>query len=255
MKNTGFVILLIFLLVNVCNAQDTTSEPLGKSGLIRSVIFKGKHYIICEVDPKKYKIETFNQLPNDKGIYTFSEIKKQKKDSLVFAMNGGMFEKDLSPVGLFISGGKTYNDINLRKDAPGNFYQLKPNGVFMIDGDGKPSVLTSEAYSLSQPKSKLATQSGPMLVVDGMYNTNFQEHSQNLNIRNGVGVNKQHRVVFVISTDPVNFYELAQLFKTELGCDNALYLDGVVSQYFAPELQKQPIQGSILGTFLTVSRK
>jgi uncharacterized protein YigE (DUF2233 family) len=255
MKNAGFVILLISLLTNVCNAQETTFEPLGKSGLIRSVIFKGKRYIVCETDPKKYKIETFNQLPDAKGIYTFSEIKKQKKDSLVFAMNGGMFEKDLSPVGLFVAHGKTYKGINLEKDAPGNFYQLKPNGVFMIDGSDKPSVLTSDAYSLSQPKPKLATQSGPMLVVDGIYNANFQEHSPNLNIRNGVGVNRQHHVIFVISAEPVNFYELARLFKTELGCDNALYLDGVVSQYFAPELQKQPVQGSILGTFLTVSRK
>jgi uncharacterized protein YigE (DUF2233 family) len=236
-------------------AQQAVFESSDSSGLLKTIVFKGKHYLLCEADPCKYNIEAYNQLENSKGVYTFSEIQKRKGKSLVFAMNGGMYEQDLSPVGLFISAGKTYKEVNLRKDASGNFYQLKPNGLFMIDERNVPSIITTDVYASAQRKAKLATQSGPMLVINGAYNTNFQEHSVNFNIRNGVGINKKGNVVMVISTEPVNFYELAQLFKTELNCDNALYLDGVVSQYYASELMKSPLPGVALGTFLTVSRK
>ncbi len=254
MKKVIFIVSLIFLLLpNICKAQEASFEALGKTGLLKSVLFKGKHYLVCEADPKKYKVETFNQLPNGKGVYTFADIKDQKGDALIFAMNGGMYEKDFSPLGLFIANGKTLKTINLRKDASGNFY-LKPNGVFLIDDKNEAFVITSDAFS-NDLEAKTATQSGPMLVAGGVYNSAFQEHSVNLNIRNGVGVNKKGNIVFVISTDPVNFYEFAELFKTELGCDNALYLDGVVSQYYAPELQKEPVERIPLGTFLTISRK
>jgi len=230
-----------------------------ESGLIRTLTFKGKHYIVCEADPHQYKVELFNSLPNGKGAYTFKQIAKEKQQKLIFAMNAGMYEKDLSPVGLFIADGETRKEINVRTDASGNFYQLRPNGVLMIDINDDPFVLITESYIKQyhkvSHKVRIATQSGPMLVINGLFNTNFQANSINVNIRNGVGINSQHQVVFVISTDPVNFYEFAQLFKTELDCANALYLDGVISQYYAPELQAEPMPGVPLGTILTVSHK
>ena len=226
-----------------------------ETGLIKVITFQGKHYLVCDVDPHEYKIELFNRLTNGEGTFTFKEIAKQKKKALIFAMNAGMYEKDLSPVGLFIADGKTQKEINLRTDAGGNFYQLKPNGVFMMDIYNDPSIVTTESYIKQAHHVKIATQSGPMLIVNGVFNTNFQLGSTNLNIRNGVGINTKHHVVLVISTEPVNFYEFAQLFKTELGCDNALYLDGVISQSYVPDLQSEPLPGAQLGTFLTVSKK
>jgi hypothetical protein len=62
----------------------------------------------------------------------------------------------------------------------------------------------------------------------------FLSKSPNHNIRNGIGVRDDHTVVFAISSDPVTFAELAQLFRERLQCPNALYLDGAVSSLYAP---------------------
>ena len=53
-------------------------------------------------------------------------------------------------------------------------------------------------------------------------------------IRNGVGVTGS-TAVFVISNEPVSFYEFATYFRDQLKCDDALYLDGVVSALFLPK--------------------
>ncbi|MGQ9729979.1 MAG: hypothetical protein ACUVX8_01775 [Candidatus Zipacnadales bacterium] len=54
-----------------------------------------------------------------------------------------------------------------------------------------------------------------------------------LHIRNGVGIASPHHVVFTLGEDPVNFYEFASLFRDELHCPNALYLEGTIfNRYF-----------------------
>ncbi|MCU7551412.1 phosphodiester glycosidase family protein [Chitinophagaceae bacterium LB-8] len=232
---------------------DVLDQQLGISGLLKRVVFQGKRYIVCEVNPHQYKIEAFNQMENGR-IHNFNSIASLKKNALVFAMNGGMYEPDLSPVGLFVSEGKMYNPVNLQKDGPGNFY-MQPNGIFMLDNNDDARILVSDNYPAGNYKPKVATQSGPMIVSNGVFNKAFTKGSPNVNIRNGVGINKANNVVFVISEDRVNFYEFAELFKDKLGCNNALYLDGAISQYYAPELQSIPRQGAPLGTFLTVSNK
>jgi len=251
------LLLVLFSLVYSAKSQPSQTDgekQLGKSGLFKLITYKGKQYFVCRVDPHQYKIDLFNRLPDNKGNFDFTTIAAEKGAKLLFAMNGGMFEPDLSPVGLFITKGKTINPLNT-KDGSGNFYNLKPNGVFFVDNKNDPSVVTTDAFTSHAYQPEIATQSGPMLVVEGVFNSNFKENSANFNIRNGIGVTRTHQVVFVVSIDKVNFYELSQLFRDRLGCDNALYLDGFVSQYFAPELQKEPAAGVPLGVFIAVSRK
>ncbi|MEP6613968.1 MAG: phosphodiester glycosidase family protein [Mucilaginibacter sp.] len=235
-------------------AQTDTQIP-DKTGLFKQITFLGKRYFVFEADPHQYKIELFNQVQNNGQLYSFDKIAAIKGNSLVFVTNGGMYEKDFSPVGLYVSNGRTFNPLNVKQDGTGNFYQLKPNGVFIINRKGDALVLTTENYVKTNPEVNTATQSGPMLLVNGIINSNFREHSENINIRNGVGVNRKNKVVFIISIDQVNFYELAELFKEKLDCKDALYLDGFVSQYFAPGIQKAPLPGPQLGTFITVSKK
>ena len=57
-------------------------------------------------------------------------------------------------------------------------------------------------------------------------------------MRNGVGVVDRHSVLFAISEEPVSFYQFATLFRDELHCPNALFLDGTVSSLHAPELNR-----------------
>lgn len=238
---------------NVAQGDDPDVKSLGKSGMYKMYNFLNKRYVVCTVDPHKQKVELFSPAFND-DVQNFRDVLAKKRNDLLFVMNGGMYEQDLSPVGLYIAEGKTYNEANTQKEGEGNFYQLRPNGIFLIDANGNPQVIPTDVYAKSAPKAMLATQSGPMLLVHGVNNSAFQPNSQNYNIRNGVGVNKKNEIVFVLSVDPVNFYEFSELFKEVLNCDNALYLDGVVSQIFAPELNKNPVQRAPIGVFVTVSK-
>ena len=142
-----------------------------------------------------------------------------------------MFKKDYSPQGLFIENNKTLAVLD-RANGNGNFY-LKPNGVFYITNDNIPFVSKTSDF-LDNGKIKYATQSGPMLVIDGKIHSEFKDGSTNLNIRNGVGILPNNKVVFAMSKMEINLYDFAKYFQS-LGCKNALYLDGFVSRTYLPE--------------------
>lgn len=166
----------------------------------------------------------------DARLTSFRDLEKQSEYTYDMMMNAGMFHPNGAPVGLFIQNGQEYEPLNTQKGR-GNFY-LKPNGVFFITEEGQYGVMETEAFRDSLYKNKeqrfqLATQSGPMLLIDGAIHPVFNEGSPNLNIRNGVGV-VGGEVIFVLSKEPINLYDFATIFKT-LGCKNALYLDGVIS--------------------------
>jgi uncharacterized protein YigE (DUF2233 family) len=75
-----------------------------------------------------------------------------------------------------------------------------------------------------------------MLVIDGRIHPKISENGTSRKIRNGVGVRDRHIAVFAISDEPVTFGEFARLFKDELDCANALFLDGSISSLYAPAL-------------------
>ncbi len=84
---------------------------------------------------------------------------------------------------------------------------------------------------------------GPMLVVDGKIHDAFKAGSMNLNIRNGVGILPDNRIIFAMSKTEINFYAFANYFKS-MGCKNALYLDGLVSRIYLPEQDWIQIDGN-----------
>ena len=164
-------------------------------------------------------------------------------------MNAGMFEADGSPVGWCVAGGKTIKGPNTKK-GDGNFF-LKPNGVFAVQ-DGEASVRETTSAMGTLDKATLVTQSGPQLVIDGQVHPAFREDSTNRHIRNGVGVGADGGVWLAISGEPVSFHESATLFRDELGCPNALFLDGVVSRLHAPGLGRNG-GTTVLGPLLAVT--
>jgi uncharacterized protein YigE (DUF2233 family) len=166
-----------------------------------------------------------------KNIGTLKTWLENKNEKLVFAMNGGMYKTDNSPLGLYIQDHKTIRRLN-KANATGNFY-LKPNGVFYITSTNQPFICTTEKF-IDNGKIKYATQSGPMLVINGNIHPEFKQGSQNVNIRNGVGILPGNKVIFAMSKGLVNFYDFAEFFK-KAGCLNALYLDGAISQTYLPE--------------------
>lgn len=122
----------------------------------------------------------------------------------------------------------------------GNFY-LKPNGIFYIKENDKAEICTTEKF-INNGSIEYATQSGPMLLMNGKLHPDFQENSTNLNIRNGVGILPDNEIVFAMSKNKINFYNFAMFFKG-MGCKNALYLDGLVSRTYLPQKNSAQTDG------------
>lgn len=209
-------------------------------------------FITYIADPKNQDIQLYQKDEQGKDFRNIGNLLtwvQQQNKTLEFAMNGGMFHPDFSPVGLFVQNGKEIHPVDTGS-GEGNFY-LKPNGIFYIT--------TTEAGICSATDFKrkdsilFATQSGPMLLKDGMIHAGFKQASANLQVRNAVGILPDNRVIFALSKQPVSFYDFATYFKG-LGCKNALYLDGVVSRAYLPAKQWEQKDGD-LGIIIGVTTK
>ncbi len=168
-------------------------------------------------------------------------------EHLAFAMNAGMYHADRAPVGLFVENGQERHGI-VTSEGPGNFGML-PNGVFCV-GEAF-AVIESHRYAETPPACRFATQSGPMLVIEGALHPRFLPDSDSLNIRNGVGVAPDGQTAyFAISNAPVTFHQFARLFRDALGTPDALFLDGSISRLIAPDLGRADLgvpMGPIIG--------
>lgn len=193
-----------------------------------------------------WKDEKGEILSSIQNLKTFVESKQQ---TLVFAMNAGMFNPEHWPQGLFIQQGKKVTPLDTL-NGEGNFY-LKPNGVFYVKTDSTAAVCPTAAFT-DDGQIQYATQSGPMLVMDGKMHPAFKKGSLNLNIRNGVGILPDGRAVFAMSKTAVNFYDFATYFK-DLGCKNALYLDGAISKTYLPEQNWMQLDG-VFGVMIGVTK-
>jgi len=210
--------------------------PAARALEFRKVTYGGKKATICSVDLTTDDLRLFLNDDSGRPLKSFAALAHwtgMQNKRLIFAMNAGMFEPDYSPVGLFVSGGREFNPLNLN-DGSGNFY-LKPNGVFAVTRSGAVVVESSQFQSIRDAVI-LATQSGPLLVRSGRIHPSFQPGSRSRLLRNGVGVASPHQVFFAICEDPMNFYEFAALFRDGLHCPDALFLDGAVSSLYAPSL-------------------
>lgn len=186
------------------------------------------------IDPGKQDLQIYWKDDSGRIIGTIQRLRDyliRKHRRLVFAVNGGMFKADYSPVGLFIQDQKVITPIDTGS-GEGNFY-LKPNGVLYITSDNKAGICPTSDFALAG-RVKFATQSGPLLLIDGRLHPSFKKGSSNLNIRNGVGLLSGNRLLFAMSAEPINFYDFASYFQNS-GCQNALYLDGFVSRTYLPE--------------------
>jgi uncharacterized protein YigE (DUF2233 family) len=202
----------------------------------RDEVHEGVPYTLCEV-AEGDDLRLFLTAPDGQPYGSFARIEADlgaRGERLVFAMNAGMYHSDRRPVGLYVQDGRQVAPLVTRA-GPGNFGML-PNGVFCIRLRGF-AVIESRAYAARAQDCRAASQSGPMLVIDGALHPRFLPDSLSVNIRNGVGVSRDgRRAVFAISNRPVNFHQFARLFRDHLGLPQALYFDGAISRLYAPEL-------------------
>jgi len=200
--------------------------------------FEGNRYTVCEVDSAQADIRIFLRDKSDRIFGHFDAIQQQLEETqlLSFAMNGGMYHPDRRPVGFYVENG-TQSQKLYPNAGPGNF-GLVPNGVFCVR-DGRADVIEAKAFEAQPKECRFATQSGPMLVIDGALHPKFIANSSSKFIRNGVGTSADgHRTVFVKSENGVNFHEFARFFRDNLDLPQALFLDGRVSRLYAPSIDR-----------------
>jgi uncharacterized protein YigE (DUF2233 family) len=178
-------------------------------------------------------------------------LEQVQHQKLLFACNAGMYLQDYSAQGLFIQNGKQIKPINTIPKAFGNFY-WQPNGIFYVTKNGEAFVTKTTDFTANE-NIQIATQSGPMLMVNGNMHEGFQPQSKSYYIRNGVGILPNGKILFAISKTPITFYEFALFFKNNK-CANALYLDGYVSKFYDSKDSTSNLDGD-LGVMIGVGKK
>lgn len=225
------------------------SSPALAEDSCRTLAHLGDSYDVCSTsDPARialWRADKFGKVYGD-----FSDIEQmltEDGNTLAFAMNGGMYHDDRSAVGYYIDQHGLQTPL-MTREGPGNF-GLLPNGVFCVE-NARASIIESRAFKAAPKDCRIATQSGPMLVINGALHPKFLPDSTSRKWRNGVGVDATGAVHFAISNGAVRFHDFATLFRDVLSAPNALFLDGTISRFHAPALDRSDTgaqMGPILG--------
>lgn len=208
----------------VCLSVSSLAAPEKK-------VVDGVIYHVLNVSPKAVKIVWKDR--DGTQFRTFPSVAEYFGREGIVAetlMNGGIFEPGGVPSGLLIQDGKELMPVN-RNAGEGNFF-LQPNGIFLIGYKGA-AIIKTEEYPLKNVQVQYAVQSGPLLMRQGKTHPAFNANSQSRLHRNGVGVTREGKVVLAItdfhSAKFPNLYEFAEFFRSQ-GCEDALFLDGDISQ-------------------------
>lgn len=227
---------LILLTAGCSNAPARVEQP---QSACRQQSFEGSRFTVC--DPGRGKVELVAAGPGETRIRQFADLEARlgsRAGKVAFAMNAGMYDEEGRPIGLAIVDGRQKHAINRNKGG-GNFH-LMPNGVFQVRRDGGTEIVTSKAWRAS-PTIRFASQSGPMLVIDGKLHPAFEPDGSSRYVRNGVGIAPTGRTLFVISEGPVSFGKFARFFRDGLKARNALFFDGAVSALWDPASGRRDI--------------
>jgi uncharacterized protein YigE (DUF2233 family) len=246
-------LLLALLLLAGCGAAP--AEPPA----CRLQRFEGSGFTVCRYDPAESELRLALDGPSVQ-LGSLTALKAQLGPDAArvrFAMNGGMYDVNRRPVGLYVEAGRQRRPARLC-DGPSNFC-LAPNGVFWTDADGTPHLDETGRFLASGAQPRWATQSGPLLVQAGRLHPKISPDGPSRFVRNGVGVCPGGQALFVISEDAVSLGKLARFFRDGLGCPDALHIDGAVSSLWAPD-QGRPNQGRMdgrtgLGPLILVLKK
>lgn len=205
--------------------------------MVQTLSLHGQHFKAVEANPEKLQLHWKNEQGQAYG--NFSQLKKQlsqKQQRVRVMMNAGIYTSNDQPAGLHIENHQQQHAIN-RRAGKGNFH-LQPNGVFYLTKNNEPAIRTTASFikkygNNPQKHIRLATQSGPMLLINGIINQQFKEYGGSLYSRNGVCVTQDDRIIFIATAgfSKSNFYHFAQAAQ-QFGCHNALYLDGNLSKLY-----------------------
>jgi uncharacterized protein YigE (DUF2233 family) len=228
-----------FLLAAATSLAVDSSNAWADTHPCRATEYERNAYTVCEVDLRKHTVRLYWKRADGIPYSYLSGLPRAGKGetgALLFATNAGMYDPDLKPVGLYVEQGRELVQANTRSGF-GNFH-MKPNGVFYVSGE-RAAVAETRAFLKQRPQADVATQSGPMLVINGRVHPRFDRRGTSLKARTGVGVRADGKVFFAISHGEVSFDAFARLLRDGLHCPNALFLDGgSAASLYAPALNR-----------------
>lgn len=225
--------LACLLALTACDVHFEGDVPEELTSICEPVIFEDAPLTYCLAEPSRHTVNMDLSADGDdtpyRSLRAFSREPQEIENPIVFATNGGMFDEGGQPIGYYVEEGQRLTVLN-QNDGPGNFH-LMPNGVFFGEETGEWRVLATGAFAEQvENRPHFATQSGPMLVINGELHPAFDPDGDSRKIRNAVGVDASGRAHFVMSEAPISFGKLARYYRDALNVDNALFLDGSVSQ-------------------------
>lgn len=250
-------------IVQIENDQEYLKELLLKNknniNGCYTLSFKGVDYQIFVLNDSNLSVNLHHK---DSMGNLYRSLGKVRSDLLrngkipYMITNAGMYTKSNDPEGLYIENGKELFAIDLDSSKILLNFYMHPNGVFYIDSLSRPHVCTSQSFvELNKDPSfspLLATQSGPMLRINGEMHHRFNWGSTSRKIRSGVGV-YYGICVFAITRGYSNFYDFASFFSEVIDCKNALFLDGAISEMYDPNHSFNELGGNF-GPILSVSK-
>ncbi len=161
---------------------------------------------VLRVDLRAVLVKTLWKNPAGVPYSSLDDAYRQTGGGLLALTNAGIYSERHAPEGLHVEGGVTLSPLNL-SGGEGNFY-WRPNGVFYV-GEGGAGIAESEKFNSAAVRAGVreATQSGPLLVIDGEVNQSLKPDSRSLYVRNGIGVKSPEEVYIVTSEGEVSLYD------------------------------------------------
>ncbi len=255
----AFLVLSAMLLCSACEnstnqKSKSTQSNATASPDCQSVVFENSEFTDCIAMPKNHNVRMYLNDVSKSPYRSLNALKSglgNDAASVIFAVNAGMYDDTGKPIGYYVENKVRLKKLN-RKKGGGNFHLL-PNGVFSVEKDGWHIRTTDDFADNVNTRPQYATQSGPMLLINGQLRPDISENGESVNIRNVVGIDAQGRAHFVISEGAVSFGRLARMMRDTLKCYNALYLDGSVSSLWYPEGERLD-SGTALGPLIVVMK-
>lgn len=192
-----------------------------------NVIFQGNTFRVFDVKVTDQTLSRFELVNNASNLVHYEFLRAEALNSYSASMwiTSTTYDDKCNPLGFYTISGRPVNNVNTATTGSGNFF-MQPNGALLLTKSDAQIVETPQINSVTGLVNGL--QSGPMLVSGGQMNAQFQKKSVNVNMRSGVGLYTDpagvKHLVFVVSKHPVNFFNLANLFKSKFGCNQALAL-------------------------------
>lgn len=221
--------------------------------------FKGVQYQLFVHNDTNLHIRLHHKDSSGRAYRSIARVRNdlyKAKQIPYLITNAGMYTPKNDPEGLYVENGNEL--FPLDKDSSEvllNFY-MHPNGVYYLDREKQPHVCTTSEYLELLKDSTflpyIATQSGPMLKINGEVHPKFNWGSTSRKIRSGVGV-YNGMSVFVITRDYSNFYDFASFFTEVFNCEDALFLDGTISKMYDLRLSYKE-QGGNFGPIISISK-